>query len=139
MRERLPRLIGRLLGPLEEQYLSGQPGDNGGADKKLRVAILPALIEGNCTALEQATRWRHLDDCTFAQALDLIRVDILMASPTTPSVFWKRWNGSRKIPQTRAGSTVRCIAAWTLAKPCPLRPSGLVVRPTRSPSNSKSG
>ena len=137
--ERLPQLIDHVLGPLEEQYLSGQREATTVARiKKLRVAILPALIEEemrppwNC----KPPRWRHLADCTFAQAAsNLIRVDISMASRPR-SVFWKPWNGSRKTPRTRAGSTDRCTDAWTLAKPCPSRPSGRVARPTRSLSNS---
>jgi 1-acyl-sn-glycerol-3-phosphate acyltransferase len=82
--ERLPRLIDRVLGPLEEQYLSGQRAATTVARiKKLRVAILPALIEGKCTALEQAARWRHLDDCTFAQALESYPRGYIDGEPTT--------------------------------------------------------
>ncbi len=51
--------------------------------KKLRVAILPALIEGKCTAEEQAARWRHLDDCTFAQALESYPRGYIDGEPTT--------------------------------------------------------
>jgi 1-acyl-sn-glycerol-3-phosphate acyltransferase len=82
--ERLPRLIDRVLGPLEQQYLSGQREATTVARiKKLRVAILPALIEGKCTALEQAARWRHLDDCTFAQALESYPRGYIDGEPTT--------------------------------------------------------
>ena len=82
--ERLPRLIDRVLGPLEEQYLSGQREATTVARiKKLRVAILPALIEGKCTAEEQAARWRHLDDCTFAQALESYPRGYIDGEPTT--------------------------------------------------------
>jgi 1-acyl-sn-glycerol-3-phosphate acyltransferase len=82
--ERLPRLIDRVLGPLEEQYLSGQRAATTVARiKKLRVAILPALIEGKCTTEEQAIRWRHLDDCTFAQALESYPRGYIDGEPTT--------------------------------------------------------
>lgn len=82
--ERLPRLIERALGPLEEQYLGGQREATTVARiKKLRVAILPALIEGKCTPPEQATLWRHLDDCTFAQALESYPRGYLDGEPTT--------------------------------------------------------
>lgn len=82
--ERLPRLIERALGPLEDQYLSGQREATTVARiKKLRVAILPALIEGKCTPLEQATLWRHLEDCTFAQALESYPRGYIDGEPTT--------------------------------------------------------
>ena len=82
--ERLPRLIDRVLGPLEEQYLSGhREATTVARIKKLRVAILPALIEGKCTAEEQAARWRHLDDCTFAQALESYPRGYIDGEPTT--------------------------------------------------------
>ena len=82
--ERLPMLIERVLGPLEDQYLSGQREATTVARiKKLRVAILPALIAGKCTALEQAARWRHLDDCTFAQAIESYPRGYIDGEPTT--------------------------------------------------------
>jgi 1-acyl-sn-glycerol-3-phosphate acyltransferase len=69
--ERLPRLIDRVLGPLENRYLSGRREPTTVARvKKLRAVILPPLTEGTCTPEERATRWRQLDECTFAQALD---------------------------------------------------------------------
>lgn len=82
--ERVPRLIDRVLGPLEEQYLAGL-GEATTVEriKKLRAAILPALIEGKVTAEEQATRWRHLDDCTFAQALEFYPRGYIDAEPST--------------------------------------------------------
>jgi len=81
--ERVPGLIDRVLGPLEEQYLSGKREATTVARiKKLRVAILPALTEGTCTAEEQATRWRHLDDCSFAQALEAYPRGYIDGAPT---------------------------------------------------------
>ena len=82
--ERMPRLIDSVLGPLEAEYLAGQSEATTVARiKKLRVAILPALIEGKCTAREQAARWRHLDDCTFAQALESYPRGYIDGEPTT--------------------------------------------------------
>jgi 1-acyl-sn-glycerol-3-phosphate acyltransferase len=82
--DRLLRLTDRVLGPLEERYLSGQREATTVARiKKLRVAILPALTEGNCTAEEQATRWRHLDDCSFAMALEGYPRGYIDGEPTT--------------------------------------------------------
>lgn len=81
--ERLPRLIDRVLGPLEERYRSGQREDTTVARiKKLRAAILPALTEGTCTALEQTARWRHLDECSLAQALESYPRGYLEGAPT---------------------------------------------------------
>jgi 1-acyl-sn-glycerol-3-phosphate acyltransferase len=69
--ERLPRLIDRVLRPHEEHYLSGHREPTTVARiKKLRGAILPLLANGELGAQEQAARWRHLADCTLAQALD---------------------------------------------------------------------
>jgi 1-acyl-sn-glycerol-3-phosphate acyltransferase len=69
--ERLPRLIDRVLGPLEDRYLGGhREATTVARVKRLRAAILPALVNNEGTAEEQATRWRHLDDCAFAKLLD---------------------------------------------------------------------
>jgi 1-acyl-sn-glycerol-3-phosphate acyltransferase len=81
--ERLPRLIDRVLGPLEERYLSGQREATTVARvKKLRAAIVPALTKGEGTAEEQATRWRHLSDCTFSQVLDCYPRGYIDGEPT---------------------------------------------------------
>jgi 1-acyl-sn-glycerol-3-phosphate acyltransferase len=69
--ERLPQLIDRALGPLEDRYLGGhREATTVARVKKLRAAILPALVHNEGTAEEQATRWRHLDDVAFAKLLD---------------------------------------------------------------------
>lgn len=82
--ERLARLIDRALGPLEKCYLSGQREATTVARiKKLRAAILPPLTHGEGTAEEQATRWRHLDDCSFAQMLELYPRGYIDDEPTT--------------------------------------------------------
>ena len=108
-----------------------------GRIKKLRVAILPALIEGNCTAPERADRWRHLEDCTFAQALESYPRGYIDGEPTTERLLETVERFEENTTDTsRVHRPMR--AAWTLATPCPLRPSGRVVRPTRSPFSSKS-
>jgi hypothetical protein len=82
--ERLPLLIDRVLVPLEERYLSGKREATTVARiKKLRTTILPPLTERNCTPEEQAARWRHLDDCSFAQALDCYPRGYIDGEPTT--------------------------------------------------------
>ncbi len=81
--ERLPRLIDQVLGPLEAQYLSGRREATTVARiKKLRAVILPPLTEGSCTAAEQVTRWRHLDDCSFAQVLESYPRGYIDGEPT---------------------------------------------------------
>jgi len=81
--ERLPRLIDRVLGPLEQRYLSGRREATTVARiKKLRAAILPALTNGEGSAEEQATRWRHLDDCSFAQVLESYPRGYIDGEPT---------------------------------------------------------
>jgi 1-acyl-sn-glycerol-3-phosphate acyltransferase len=82
--ERLTRLIDRVLGPLEDRYLSGKrDGTTVARIKKLRAVILPPLTEGTCTLDENITRWRHLFDCTFAQVLDSYPRGYIDGEPTT--------------------------------------------------------
>jgi 1-acyl-sn-glycerol-3-phosphate acyltransferase len=81
--ERVPKLIDCVLGPLESKYLSGQREPSTVARiKKLRAVILPPLTNGEGTADERALRWRHLDDCSFAQALDLYPPGYIDGEPT---------------------------------------------------------
>lgn len=81
--ERLPRLIDRVLGPLEAQYQSGQrEATTVSRIKKLRTAILPPLTNGEGTSEEQAMRWRHLDECSFAQMLDCYPGGYIDGAPT---------------------------------------------------------
>lgn len=81
--ERLPRLIDRVLCPLEDRYLSGQRETTTVARiKKLRAVILPPLTKGDAAADDQTNRWRHLDDCSFAQALDLYPRGYIDGDPT---------------------------------------------------------
>ncbi len=81
--DRIPRLIDRVLEPLESHYLSGQrEATTVGRIKKIRAAIVPDLTKGELPASEQARRWRHLDDCSFAQALDLYPRGYLDGEPT---------------------------------------------------------
>ncbi|MGH7170966.1 MAG: lysophospholipid acyltransferase family protein [Gemmataceae bacterium] len=82
--ERLPQLIDRVLGPPEDRYLSGKREATTVARiKKLRAAILPPLTNHEGTAEEQASRWRHLADCTFAQMLEAYSGGYLDGEPTT--------------------------------------------------------
>ncbi len=86
--ERLLKLIDRVLGPLEERYLGGQREATVVARiKKIRAAVLPALTNGEGKAEDQALRWRHLDECSFAQALDLYPRGYIDGEPTAERIL----------------------------------------------------
>lgn len=77
-RERLDRLIERILTPLESQWCDGRhDGDVMGRIKRLRTAILPGLVEGNLTHDDHAERWRHLSDLYLVQQLHCYPGDYL--------------------------------------------------------------
>jgi 1-acyl-sn-glycerol-3-phosphate acyltransferase len=81
--ERLLRFVDRLLEPLEQRYLAGRREETTIARiKKLRVAILPALTRGEGSPEEQRARWRHLDDCSFAQMLSSYPGGYIDGEPT---------------------------------------------------------
>ncbi len=82
-RERLNRLINCLLGPLENEWLNGErAGDVVARVKKLRMAILPALIGGEIDEEERARRWLQLADLYLAQQLSCYPADYLSSCPT---------------------------------------------------------
>jgi 1-acyl-sn-glycerol-3-phosphate acyltransferase len=81
--DRVSKLIDQVLGPLEKRYLNGQTDPSTLTRiKKLRAVILPTLTSGEGTAEDCALRWRHLDDCSFAQALDLYPRGYIDGEPT---------------------------------------------------------
>jgi 1-acyl-sn-glycerol-3-phosphate acyltransferase len=81
--DRLQHLIDRVLGPLEDKYLSGQREPTTVSRvKKLRAAIVAPLTKGEVSPEEQARRARHLDDCSLAQALDLYPRGYIDGEPT---------------------------------------------------------
>jgi 1-acyl-sn-glycerol-3-phosphate acyltransferase len=86
--ERLPRLIDAILKPLENSYLSGK-SDPATIErvKKLRAAIVPALIPGNLPAAESERRWRHLADCYLAQQLACYPIGYLDGEPTVERIL----------------------------------------------------
>lgn len=68
--ERLQRLINHLLTPLEDQWSSGRhDGDTMARVKRLRSSILPAMINGEISEDDRATRWRALADVYLVQQL----------------------------------------------------------------------
>jgi len=88
IRERLPRLTDRVLGSLEAEYVGGR-SDPVTIErvKKLRQAIVPALIPGDLTPAETARRWRHLGDCYFAQQLACYPIDYLAEKATVERIL----------------------------------------------------
>ena len=88
LQERLPRLIDRVLGPLEEEYLGGK-SDPWTIErvKKLRTAIVPALIPGDLPPDAAARRWRHLADCYFAQQLACYPIDYVKEKATVERIL----------------------------------------------------
>jgi hypothetical protein len=70
LRERLDGLIGRLLVPLEQEWLKGKrEGETTARIKTIRTAILPDMVAGDITEHERARRWRQLADTYLAQQI----------------------------------------------------------------------
>jgi 1-acyl-sn-glycerol-3-phosphate acyltransferase len=81
--ERLGRLIERLLGPLEAEWLKGQrDSDVVERVKKLRSAIVPDMAASRVSDAERARRWQQLADCYLAQQLFCYPPDYLDGEPT---------------------------------------------------------
>jgi 1-acyl-sn-glycerol-3-phosphate acyltransferase len=63
VRERLPRLLEHVLGPLEREWNTGRGDqDTMSRVKRLRTAILPDMVRGGLTEAEVARRWRQFAD-----------------------------------------------------------------------------
>jgi 1-acyl-sn-glycerol-3-phosphate acyltransferase len=85
--ERLPRLIDRALGPLEEEYRVKPEPVTIERVKRLRTAIVPALVTGELPEPERRRRWRQLADCYFAQQLACYPVGYLDGTPTVERIL----------------------------------------------------
>lgn len=83
MRERLPQLLERVLGPLEREWKTerGEP-DTMSRVKRLRTAILPDMVRGGLAEAENARRWRQFADLYFVQQLHCYSPDYLDGSPS---------------------------------------------------------
>jgi 1-acyl-sn-glycerol-3-phosphate acyltransferase len=67
---RLPFLLDHLLVPLEKEWAAGRhDGDTMTRVKRLRSAILPAMVSGGLTEEEKARRWKHFAVLYLAQQL----------------------------------------------------------------------
>jgi 1-acyl-sn-glycerol-3-phosphate acyltransferase len=81
--ERLPKLLERVLVPMEGQYKLAKPGDDVMERiKKIRTVIVGELIEGKLSKPDVDRRWRHLADCYFAQQLGCYPINYLAGTPT---------------------------------------------------------
>lgn len=81
--ERLPKLIDRLLGPLETEWLkSRREKEVVQRVKLLRIAMVPEMAGGNLSEAELQRRWRQLADVYLAQQLAFYPVDYWAENPT---------------------------------------------------------
>lgn len=81
--DRIPKLLGRILAPLEQQYNLAKPGDDVMERiKTIRTVIVGELITGKLAKPEIDRRWRRLADCYFAQQLGCYPVNYLADKPT---------------------------------------------------------
>jgi len=81
--ERLERLIDGLLAPLEQEWLKGERAGHVVARvKKLRIAVLPDMVQGELPETERTRRWAQLADMYLAQQLSLYPPDYLAQAPT---------------------------------------------------------
>ncbi len=83
VRERLPLLLERVLGPLETEWNTGRgEPDTMSRVKRLRTAILPEMVRGGLDEAETARRWRQFADLYFAQQLYCYSADYLDGDPS---------------------------------------------------------
>lgn len=81
--ERLPRLIDRLLVPLEAEWLKGRrEKEIVQRVKLLRIAIVPEMVSGSLGADELNRRWQQLADIYLAQQLAFYPVGYWSENPT---------------------------------------------------------
>ena len=83
VRERLPRLLEQVLGPLEREWNTARGDqDTMSRVKRLRTAIIPDMIRGGLADAETARRWRQFADLYFAQQLHCYSAEYLDGTPT---------------------------------------------------------
>jgi 1-acyl-sn-glycerol-3-phosphate acyltransferase len=81
--ERLPKLIDRLLSPLEEEWIgSAQSGGVIPRVKALRVKIMPEMVQGRLSSEERERRWDQLHDIYLAQQISCYPPDYLTSQPS---------------------------------------------------------
>jgi hypothetical protein len=83
VRERLPRLLERVLGPLEREWNIGRPeSDTMARVKRLRSAIMPDMVRGGLSDEETKRRWRQFEDLYFAQQIYCYSAEYLDGAPS---------------------------------------------------------
>jgi 1-acyl-sn-glycerol-3-phosphate acyltransferase len=81
--QRLSRFIDHLLVPLEKEWLGGRREPSVVERvKRLRIAVLPDIVNGELSEDERARRWRHLADMYLAEQLSLYPPDYVRSRPT---------------------------------------------------------
>ena len=76
--ERMSRLIERLLGPLEEEWLGGaKPGPVVPRVKALRMKMIPDMLKGDLEPAERDRRWSQLEDVYLSQQISCYPSDYL--------------------------------------------------------------
>ena len=81
--ERIARLIDHLLVPLEKEWLKGEREAHTVARVlKLRIAVLPDMVQSDLPEEERERRWAQLADMYLAQQLSCYPPDYLAAAPT---------------------------------------------------------
>ena len=83
LRERLPRLLEQVLGPLEREWNTARgDADTMARVKRLRTAILPDMLRGGLADAEKARRQRQFADLYFAQQLHCYIAGYLDGTPS---------------------------------------------------------
>jgi 1-acyl-sn-glycerol-3-phosphate acyltransferase len=83
IQERVDRLVNHLLVPLEKEWLKGRAERTVvGRVKKLRIAVVPGLIDKEITPAERDRRWLQLADMYLAQQLSCYPPDYLRSRPS---------------------------------------------------------
>lgn len=81
--ERLARMIDRLLGPLEQEWLGGiQSGGVIPRVKALRMKIMPEMVSGQISPEQREHRWQQLHDIYLAQQISCYPPDYLTSRPS---------------------------------------------------------
>jgi 1-acyl-sn-glycerol-3-phosphate acyltransferase len=88
IKERLARLLDRLLCPLEKEWLGGHREPTViERIKRLRSAILPDLVDGHISEAERERRWQQLAAIYLAQQVSSFTGDYIRSRPTKERIL----------------------------------------------------
>lgn len=86
--DRVTRLVDRILGPLEEEWVASEREEGILARvKALRAAILPDMVAEKVDEAERKRRWQHLADIYLAQQLSNYPPNYFSPEPTVERVL----------------------------------------------------